>query len=783
MAEIKNTEQTRNKGTRNRHGIRKWILLSTFLPFYLSTFTYSAQKVKFVYDPKGKTVNKVVVAGAFNNWNKSSDILKKKGAEYEIELMLDDGLYYYKFVLDDNQWIEDPLADKELRKPDGYGGFNSAVFVGGETEKKFLAVAPDNINVDALKYEINVIAKDLVEINIRTLSNDVEKVTAVFSAKKIELEKVKTFLGFDYYSAVVLPDAGLFQFELKDGSKKMVYPAQKITLDLKLPKTPPEWAKGAIWYQIMLDRFYDGDAANNPKKTLPWGWDFSKIHPSEKGGFYNFVWNRYFGGDLQGLIRKLDYLKNLGIECIYLTPLFESKSYHGYDTSDYRHINDIYGFPTDYKKLGETGDPKTWKWTETDKLFLEFLKKAHQLGMKVIIDGVFNHSGENFWAFNDLKEKNEKSLYKDWFVITDWDIFKKYSEQGRGYAGWAGFGGLPEFREDENGLVPPVKKHIFDITKRWMDPNNDGNPSEGIDGWRLDVPDCVKINFWKEWVRHVRSINPEAYIVGELWVESPQWIGKDMFDAQMNYPLVRLMTKFFIDKGLNPSEFGKKLKDLLSTYPMQNNLVQMNLLDSHDTDRLASMIFNPHREYDKRNRLNPTDGGDYNKNYLNTKPTKKEYELLKQIAVFQFIFIGSPCIWYGDEVGMWGSDDPFNRKPMLWREIKSDEKGAVVDEQLLAHYKKLTSLRKKYSVLKTGIFKTLLTDDEKSIYAFLREKAGDFAIIVVNNSDRSQTVNLKVPDSILLTDLLNNEKYEVKKNKISLKVKPNWSAILVGSVK
>ena len=176
------------------------------LAFCLSiviSFVHAAQKVKFVYDPKGKTVDKVAVAGAFNNWNKDSDILKKKGDKYEIELTLDDGLYNYKFVLDDNQWIEDTLADKELRKPDGYGGFNSAVFVGGETGKKFPAAAFNNINADALKYEMNVIAKDLVEINLRTLSNDVEKITAVFPAKKIELEKVKTFLGFDYYSAIV----------------------------------------------------------------------------------------------------------------------------------------------------------------------------------------------------------------------------------------------------------------------------------------------------------------------------------------------------------------------------------------------------------------------------------------------------------------------------------------------------------------------------------------------------------------------------------------------------
>ena len=742
-----------------------------------------AAKVTLIYDPKGQSVNKVAIAGDFNSWNKDSDVFTKKYGIFKITLEMEEGLHYYKLVIDDNQWIEDPRAEKVLRKEDGYGSYNSGVLAGGDVAKELGPPAPDNINEKALKYEINVITGDSVEVKLRTLAGDAEKVFIVFGEKRMPLDKEKSFLGFDYYSDVIFMEKpGAVYFEITDGNAKIDYPENRVSVELQALPPPPAWANGCVWYQIMLDRFCNGENANDPKNTLPWGWDFSKPYTTEKGDFYSFVWDRFFGGDLQGLIKKLPYLKELGIEAIYLTPVFESKSYQKYDASDYRHIDDNYGFVTDYGALNETLDPKTWKLTETDKLFVEFLNQAHSMGMKVIIDGVFNHSGEDFWAFKDLKAKNEESQYKDWYTVIDWEAFKTGSSQGKGYSGWFGFGGLPEYREDEKGLVAPVKEHIFDITKRWMDPNGDGDPSDGIDGWRLDVPDCVKMPFWKDWVKHVRSINPNAYIAGELWVEAPQWLGKDLFDAQMNYPLAKLAVKYFIDKAHTPSAFGDKLNGLLGTYSMKNNLVQMNLLDSHDTDRIASMIANPGREYDKRNRLNPNDGGDYNKGYTNAKPSKNDYELLKQMTMFQFTFTGSPCIWYGDEAGMWGGDDPFDRKPMLWKEIKYDEPGAIVDEKMIEHYKKLADIRKKYPVLKTGVFKVLFTDDEKGIFAFERVKGESQAMVIINNSGTEQELPLVLSPGEKMTDAYENVEYVNKSNKELtkiVKIKPNWTKILV----
>jgi len=763
--------------------MKKKILVGLILLTGWWSLVAREQKVKFVYDPQGQSVNSVSIAGSFNQWNKEANPLTRlSDGKFATEILLNEGVHYYKFVLDGSRWIEDPLADKSLRQPDGYGGYNSAVFVG-ENAASFGPAKPDNINQSALKYEVNVISPRLVEVRLRTLKDDVNSVTVVFDNLRQKLDKSYTAFGFDYYSGILEisapPSTGYL--ELTDGKTRITFPGEKnISFTLKPEFSTPDWAKGCVWYQIMLDVFNNGEKANDPPNVLPWQWNFSRPYQTEKGDFYSFVWSRQFGGDLMGLLKKLDYLQELGIEAIYLNPVFEAPSMHKYNTSDYRHIDQHFGYLTDYSQLAESEDPKTWKWTETDKLFLEFLKEAHRRNIRVIIDGVFNHSGENFWAFQDLKKNQEKSKYRDWYTVTDWNVFRTQANLGRGYVGWAGFGGLPEFREDANGLVAPVKEHIFNITRRWMDPNGDGDPSDGIDGWRLDVPDCININFWKEWCALVKKINPQAYIVGELWSEAPAWLGQGMFDAQMNYPLTKLLIKFFVDRSISPGQLEKSLNHLLALYPYSVNLVQMNLLDSHDTDRIASQIYNPGREFDKKNRLNPRDG-DFNPNYKNTKPPKEVYTRLKQLIAFQFTFVGSPSIWYGDEVGMWGSDDPFNRKPMLWKELMPyDEPGAEIDSELFNYYRQIINLRKKYPVFRLGSYRPILIDNEKNIFAFERKLGQQIALILLNNSDKPETINLPVSDGIkLLKDGLTSKVYPVKNQSVKVTLKPVGYLILL----
>ncbi len=728
------------------------------------------QRVTFIYEPKpGESINSIAAAGSFNHWNSTKDLFKKlPDGKFALTLELKEGLHYYKFVINGTKWLEDPKADVKYRKEDGFGGFNSVIVVG-ESGAMYGEAVENEINTDALKHDsnsiehFNVIMKDLAEIKIRTLEDDASEVKIVFDdGDSVKMRKVKSYIGFDWYSAFIdipIEKKSLkYRFAIIDEAKKVLYPAENhFTASLSPKFLTPDWAKNAVWYQIMPDRFYDGDTTNNPDGFLPWTWDFAKVHPSEKGSFYDVVWGRRFGGDILGLIKKLDYLKELGVTAIYLTPVFEADSPHKYNTSDYRHVDDNLGFKGDIAELkGETDDPKTWKWTKTDRLFLDFLKTARAKGFRVIIDGVFNHSGEKFWAFEDVKKHGEKSKYADWFDITDWDLFMREADRGKGYRGWAGFGGLPEFREDGDGLVKGPKEHIFAITRRWMDPNGDGDPSDGIDGWRLDVVDNVAMPFWVEWSKLVKSINPDALIVGELWGESPEWLNEKLLHCQMNYPFVKTILKFISDKQMNPSQFDGEIKRLLALYPYQVNFVQQNLLDSHDTDRAVSMLYNPGRHYDKRNRLNPQDTGDYNPYYKTERPPKEIYELLKLVSALQFTLPGAPMIWYGTEAGMWGSDDPFCREPMTWKEFEPyDSDDRVFMDEIFKHYQKLIAIRNTYPELQSGIYESVHTDDTENILVFARRKGNRSAFIVVNASEKKNEVVFKasLPNNSKLLDV------------------------------
>ena len=321
----------------------------------------------------------------------------------------------------------------------------------------------------------------------------------------------------------------------------------------------PQWAKTVVWYQIFPERFRDGDKKNNPTvkdiigadpqelpKTWqihPWGSDWYKLQDYEKTNGdpekIKHILRRRYGGDLQGVLRKLDYLQDLGITAIYLNPVFQSPSLHKYDGESYHHIDPNFGpDPEGDRKLIATEnplDPSTWVWTTADELALKLIDEAHKKGIKIIFDGVFNHLGYNSFAFQDVIKNQEKSPYKDWFIINSWDNKEKGTKFD--YVGWFGVKSLPEIKEDSTGIVSGPKEYIFNATKRWMNPKNKGT-AFGIDGWRLDVAFCIGHPFWKKWRKHVRSINPEAYMTAEI-VDTPEkvkpYMQGDEFDGEMNY--------------------------------------------------------------------------------------------------------------------------------------------------------------------------------------------------------------------------------------------------------
>ncbi len=531
------------------------------------------------------------------------------------------------------------------------------------------------------------------------------------------------------------------------------------------------WHEDAIWYQIFPDRFYNGDLSNDPNKNslmgtwpydfqeswsvMPWTSEWYKLQPWEmlnKKDFYYNAQLRRYGGDLQGIIEKLDYIKDLGVNAIYLNPIFESPSAHKYGVKYYHHVDNNFGpNPSLDEKIWSSedpSDPSTWKWTSADSLFLKLINEIHSRDMHIIIDGVFNHVGIPFWAMDDVMKNGRNSKYADWFIIESWDDPETEINEFS-YKGWFGFKDLPEFSENDFGLIPPIQDHIHAIIKRWMDPNGDGDPSDGIDGWRLDVAEKVNIKFWKTFRRWVNEINPNAYLTGEVWwenyfdnvmINASPWINDDVFDSVMNYRFADLVYKFFIDdkNKITAEFFGKSFAMLIEEYGYSNILKIQNLLGSHDTERLASTCVNPDRWIDHANNLN------YNPEFKIRKPNLSEYNLQKQITTFQFMFPGTPYVFYGDEVGMWGADDPDSRKPMIWEELDYENETTdpfnnlrnpdivSVNNDLLSHYKILTDLRAKYISLRRGDYELLYAED--TIFAFSRSYKDEKIISIFNTS-------------------------------------------------
>ena len=564
----------------------------------------------------------------------------------------------------------------------------------------------------------------------------------------------------------------------------------------------PDWARDAVWYQIFPERFRNGDPTNDPLaaelkldpprkwRLSPWTSDWYKLQPWEKthdADFYDNVFDRRYGGDLQGVLDKLDYLADLGVNAIYFNPIFEALSLHKYDASTYHHIDNNFGPdpPGDMVLIAsETEDPSTWKWSAADRVFLNLMSEAHRRGIRIILDGVFNHCGTEFWAFQDVVKHQQRSRYADWFDIKTWDD-PNTSQNEFDYKGWWDYKGLPEFREGENGFVQPVWKYFFDITRRWMDPNGDGDPTDGIDGWRLDVANDVSHHFWREWRGLVKSINPEAYIVGEIWDDASTWLKGDEFDAVMNYRFSRAMIRFFADTGsqrYTVTAFNEELADIRQGYPGDVNYVLQNLIDSHDTDRWSSMILNPNRNYDHDNGLRN------NRDYNVAKPGDRERQILKLMALFQMTYVGAPMMYYGTESGMWGADDPDDRKPMVWDDLTYEDERThpfgmpraadhvSFDHNLFSYFKKLIAARNTYSALRRGTYRPLIMNNDDNIYAFERQDMKGRVIVVLNNSSRPGVVALAGHES--LYDILT----ETTINSSGISLRPKSGMILVSSL-
>ncbi len=457
----------------------------------------------------------------------------------------------------------------------------------------------------------------------------------------------------------------------------------------------PDWVADAIFYEIFPDRFARSERV--PRSGLHFeAWD---VPPTRYG---------FKGGDLYGVADHLDYLQDLGVNAIYLTPVFASASNHRYHTYDYFHVDPLVG---------------------GDAALRQLLDGVHRRKMHLILDGVFNHASRGFWQFHQTLENGAGSPYVDWFYFDPdhlngtkhWGAYPSPQEEAEiqqagslraiGYQGWWNLPALPKF----NTQTPAVREFLFSVAEHWI--------RFGIDGWRLDVPGEIDDDsFWQEFRRRVRAINPKAYLVGELWHDARRWLKGDQFDASMNYMVSAACLGFFAGEHLDLSEalkaggfqgylqpldaagFAARIGSNLALYPPEVNQVELNLLDSHDTPRFLTSA-----------------RGDVNS--------------LKLALTFIFGFPGSPCLFYGDEIGLEGRQDPECRRSFPWD-------SAGWNSELRQFVQRLISVRKDHPALRRGAYAGLYSDG--GVHAFRRDLRNDRVLVALNAAEQAESVVLNL---------------------------------------
>lgn len=439
----------------------------------------------------------------------------------------------------------------------------------------------------------------------------------------------------------------------------------------------PAWVKDAFFYQIFPDRFRQGNGPPSvpaPSDSFePWD-----QKPTLKG---------FKGGNLWGVIEKLDYLQDLGVNALYFCPVFASTANHRYHTTDYFQVDPVLG---------------------GNQALRQLLDQAHARGMRVVLDGVFNHCGRSHFAFQHVLENGQNSPYLDWFHIHNFPL-NAYSARAN-YTGWWNNPELPKF----NTATPAVREYLFAVAEHWLE--------FGIDGWRLDVANEIDDDsFWQEFRRRVKKIRPDAYIVGEIWDDATRWLKGDQFDAVMNYPLSRAILGFVggnvINKQLAATSGLKEIETLdaagvagqleavLSRYPWESVSVQMNLLTSHDTPRLFTLL-------------------------------RGEVARVNLALSLLFVLPGAPTVYYGDETGMEGGHDPDNRRGMVWDESRWQK---PIRETI----RQMARLRARLPALRRGHYQTMLAQNGQLV--FCRGEGKDCLVVAVNASDKPGRLSFQAP--------------------------------------
>jgi cyclomaltodextrinase / maltogenic alpha-amylase / neopullulanase len=520
-----------------------------------------------------------------------------------------------------------------------------------------------------------------LNITIRTKKNDLKKVTLVhgdpyewednqWQTTSIPLKKSGSDQLFDYWVTAIAPPFRRLRygFILDDGTETLCFTEKGFYSEPPLDDTAyyfcfpymnnadifkaPSWVKDTVWYQIFPERFANGNKNHDPENVLAWG--------SEEPTPTNF-----FGGDLEGVIQNISYLKELGITGIYFTPIFKAFSNHKYDTIDYMEIDPQFG---------------------TKETFKELVNVCHENGIKVMLDAVFNHSGFYFPPFQDVLEKGENSLYKDWFHIHEFPII---TEPLPNYDTFAFTPFMPKLNTEN----PEVKEYLLEAGRYWV-------REFDIDGWRLDVANEVDHAFWREFRKEVKAIKPDLYILGEIWHDSMPWLRGDQFDAVMNYPFTTNILKLFAKQSITVKEFIESMTGVIHMYTRNINEAAFNLVGSHDTPRILTEC-------------------------------EEDIDRVKQVFTLMLTFIGTPCIYYGDEIGMSGTQDPGCRKCMVWEKENQNT-------DLFHHIQKLIQLRQDYPLLRNaGELSFVDPEHHDKCLAYMKSNDDKTLLIILNTSSHS----------------------------------------------
>lgn len=550
-------------------------------------------------------------------------------------------------------------------------------------------------------YAFLVDMKTLV-IRLRVKKKDIKKCVLHYGDRcdiqpqpkilSLEMKKKASDALFDYYEIEFEPGWNriFYYFFLDDGKEQLYYYNDAFYTEANKLRTlfyqyayfrekdvveTPNWIKDAIMYQIFPDSFATSKSYLSGK---------SGQHISAEG----YASSSHLGGTLKGIKENLDYILELGVNCIYMTPIFHSISYHKYDIIDYYEIDPLLGTKENFKELVEA---------------------CHHRNIKIILDGVFNHTSTDFFAFKDILKNRDKSKYKDWYMVHDYPVKIEYPPN---YEAFAYVESMPRTNTSNDEVID----YFIKVGEYWIKEFN-------IDGWRLDVANEIDHDFWRAFRKAIKKMNKDIFIVGEIWEDAHSFLGGDQFDSVMNYPFMYNCEEFFAKQNLSASEFDEKMAQLRMRYKRPIQQCMMNFLDCHDVKRFMHSC-----------------QGDINK--------------FKMAVAFQLTYLGAPSVFYGDELGFTGLEEPEYRRKMEWTE---DQKGL----DIYRTYKQLIQLRHSLLPLRRGDFMTEFIDDEKGIYAFSRNMENHNVVVIMNLSSKKQFCQIPVGNFDIIEQVYGDSNHHV----------------------